>query len=162
MNKGDSKQAANWNFETRKFNSVEEAIDFAISREVEAQDFYNKFMNFVEDPKIANILSDLLGEEVRHEIKLYKVKSGKDNFKDDLAGSLDIVDYAPDAEPDAKMTYKDLLIVAMKKEETSRILYLKLASVAADKDVQKFFIGLSNEEARHKLRFELEYDLLTF
>jgi len=60
------------------------------------------------------------------------------------------------------MTYTDLLVVGMKKEETSRRLYADLAAVAEKQEFRDIFLKLAQEEAKHKLRFEFEYDLLTF
>ena len=46
----------------------------------------------------------------------------------------------------------------MKKEKAAYRLYTHLAGVAGDKNLSKTFLGLAQEEAKHKLRFEIEYD----
>ena len=43
----------------KKFSSVDEVLDFAIKREIEAQNFYMKLADFVEKPEMAKVLSDL-------------------------------------------------------------------------------------------------------
>ena len=60
------------------------------------------------------------------------------------------------------MSYVELLVVGMKKEEKSRKLYSDLASIAQKQELKDMFLKLAQEEAEHKLRFELEYDLTTF
>ena len=64
--------------------------------------------------------------------------------------------------PDPDMSYRDALIVAMKKEKAAFRLYSDLAASAPDEALKKTFLGLAQEEAKHKLRFEVEFDdLLT-
>jgi rubrerythrin len=60
------------------------------------------------------------------------------------------------------MNYAELLVVGMKKEETSRKLYADLAAIVQRQELKDIFLKLAQEEAKHKLRFEFEYDLMTF
>lgn len=59
----------------KKFRSVDEVLDFAINREIDAQKFYMELADFVEKPEMAKVLSDLASEEVEHKEKLEAVKS---------------------------------------------------------------------------------------
>jgi rubrerythrin len=63
-----------------------------------------------------------------------------------------------DVEPTATVTYQNALILAMKKEKAAFQLYTDLASQTDDAEVKQIFEGLAQEEAKHKLRFEVEYD----
>ena len=56
------------------------------------------------------------------------------------------------------MDYQQALIVAMKKEKEAFRMYSDLASVAQTAGLKELLLGLAQEEARHKLRFEVEYD----
>jgi rubrerythrin len=56
------------------------------------------------------------------------------------------------------MTYQEALLFAMKSEKAAFIMYTKLAEVTDDSSLAKVFLSLAQEEAKHKLRFELEYD----
>jgi rubrerythrin len=60
------------------------------------------------------------------------------------------------------MSYIDLLVLAIKKEEAARKLYTDLATIAKEQKLRDIFLKLAQEEANHKLRFEIEYDLVTF
>jgi rubrerythrin len=56
------------------------------------------------------------------------------------------------------MSYQDALILAMKREKSAFILYTKLASKTTNKDLQELFLQLAQEESKHKMMFEIEYD----
>jgi rubrerythrin len=148
--------------EKRKFSSLVEVLDFAINREIEPHDFYVRLADMVNRPELVKILRDFATEEVEHRIKLEAVKAGEATIGEEEAGDLDIADYVPNIEPHPGMSYVDLLVVAMKKEKLSYKLYTDLAAVTRRKDFRGIFRKLAMEEAYHKLRFELEYDLSTF
>jgi rubrerythrin len=146
----------------KKFRSVDEVLDFAIKREIEAQNFYMELADFVEKPEMAKVLSDLASEEVEHKEKLEAVKAGEIGIDEEEVGKLDIAEYVQDVEQHPRMSYVDLLVVGMKKEEISRKLYADLATIAQTQEMRDIFLKLAQEEAKHKLRFEIEYDLMTF
>ncbi len=56
------------------------------------------------------------------------------------------------------MDYKDALVLARKKEKAAYRLYLDLAEITNSKEMKDAFLFLAQEEAKHKLRFEIEYD----
>jgi len=146
----------------KKFKSVDEVLDFAISTEIEAHNFYMKLSEFVEKPEMAKVLSDMALEEFEHKVKLEAVKAGKIEVKEEEVGNLGIADNLEEVIPYAKMSYIDLLVMAMKNEEAARKLYTDLAIIAQEQEVKDVFLKLAQEEANHKLRFEIEYDLTTF
>jgi len=148
--------------EKRKFSSLIKVLDFAINREIEAHDLYVRLVDMVKRPELVKILRDFATEEVEHRLKLEAVKAGEATIGEEEAGDLGIADYVPDVEPHQDMSYVDLLVVAMKKEKLSCKLYTGLAAVTQRKDLRGIFRKLAMEEANHKMRFELEYDLTTF
>jgi rubrerythrin len=145
-----------------KFKSIDDVLDFAISREIEAHKFYLMLADIVEKPEMVKVFSDLALEELDHKAKLQAVKAGDLILDDENAGNLGITNHVNSVEPYSKMSYVDLLIVGMKKEETSRKLYTDLARLSQKKEIKELFFKLAQEEAEHKLRFEIEYDLITF
>jgi rubrerythrin len=145
-----------------KFESIDDVLDFAISREIEAQVFYLKLADMVETPEMAKVFSDLASEELEHKAKLQAIKAGQIGIDMEQVGNLGITDHVKDVEPHSKMSYIDLLIVGMKKEEKSRKLYTDLATITQEQELKGIFLKLAKDEAEHKLRFEIEYDLMTF
>ena len=144
------------------FKSADEVMDFAINAEIEAVDFYNILADFVEKPEMAEMLSGLALQESEHKAKLEAMKAGRIAIDEEDVGDLGIADSVKDVKPYAKMNYVDLLVVGMKKEEAALKLYTDLAAIAQTQKLRDIFLRLAQEEAEHKVRFELEYDLTTF
>lgn len=161
MAKGDIKQVIKWNYIVRKFDTVDDVLNFAIIREVDANNFYLGLAGMVNDPGLAKVFTDLAAEEAAHRKTIEAVKAGKDGLNDEDVKKIDIVEYVDDAPIDIKMNYIDLLIIGMKKEETSRKLYTDLAATAGTQELKDIFLQLAQQEARHKRRFETEHEKLT-
>ena len=146
----------------KKFRSVDEILDFAIKREIEAQNFYMKLADFVETPEMAKVFSDLALEELEHKAKLEAIKAGEIVVSEEEVGNLGITSHVKDIKQHTKMSYVELLVVGMKKEEAARKLYTDLATITQEQELRDIFLKLAQKEAEHKLRFEIEYDLMTF
>ena len=73
---------------------------------------------------------------------------------------LRIADYIVEAEPGPDMDYQNALALAMKQEKAAFRLYLDLANQVTNKEQKSLFLSLAREEAKHKLRFEIEYDAM--
>ena len=56
------------------FNSVDEILDFAISKEQEAADYYNSLAEKMEKPWMADTFKGFAREEMGHKSKLVEVK----------------------------------------------------------------------------------------
>jgi rubrerythrin len=56
------------------------------------------------------------------------------------------------------MKYEDALKLAMKREKAAFKLYTNLAEKSEDNGMKSLFSMLAQEESKHKLRFEIEYD----
>ncbi|MHC4642945.1 MAG: ferritin family protein [Planctomycetota bacterium] len=140
------------------FESAEEVLDFAIERETESQDFYMKLAERMDNPKMRDVFEKFATEELGHKMKLEAVKHGEILLGQREIMSLGIADYVVDVEPRPDMDYTEALILAMKKEKAAYRMYLDLAAVAEDEELTGMFLSLAQEEAKHKLRFEIEYD----
>ena len=142
-----------------KFDSVDDILDFAMDREQEAYDFYMDLSKKVKVPGMDQLFADFAKEEEGHKKKIQGIKDGKV-----LLGSskkitdLKIGDYLVEVEPGPDVDYQEALQIAMKKEKAAFRLYSDLAGATDDATAQGLFLGLAQEEAKHKLRFEIEYD----
>ncbi len=142
-----------------QWQSVDEVLDFAIEREREAQEFYNGLAASMDKAYMRDVFEGFAREEQAHEKRLIAIKEGRL-----MAGAakqildLKIGDYLVAEEPASDMGYQDALILAMKKEKAAYRLYLDLSGAVSDGELRGTFQELAQEEARHKLRFEVEYD----
>lgn len=141
------------------FKSVEEILQFAIGKEQEAVEFYSGLASKVKNEVMARTFRDFSKEEQKHREKLQAVKAGSMRLRPQVkVQDLKVADYLVDVDAPPDMDYQKALILAMKKEKAAFKLYSDLAAQAADDTIQALFQGLAQEEARHKLRFEIEYD----
>ena len=100
-----------------------------------------------------------LEEELGHKKKLEAIKAGKRLVPSaEKVTDLKLAEYVVDVDPDAELNYQNALILAMKREKSSFKLYTDLAAAAESEDLKQTFLALAQEEAKHKLRFEIEYD----
>jgi len=141
------------------FNTADDALDFAIKGEEEAHGFYMELARIAERASMRKVFEDFAKEELGHKRKLIDIKTGAvEKPAEKMIGTLKIGDYLVDMEAHPDMDYQEVLIVAMKKEKAAFRLYIDLAAVSEDEKLSSLFLGLAQEEAKHKLRFELEYD----
>jgi rubrerythrin len=142
-----------------EFNSVNEILDYAIVREQNAADFYTDLAGRMDREHMKDIFLGFAGEEIGHKAKLMEVKGGKKLLASEKQIlDLKIGDNLVDVELSSDPSYQDALILAMKAEKNAFRLYNDLANATDDANLKTVFIGLANEEAKHKLRFEIEYD----
>ncbi|MGB6066091.1 MAG: ferritin family protein [Desulfomonilaceae bacterium] len=143
----------------QQWKSVDEILDFAISREEEAAEFYTDLAGRMDRPWMSQIFKDFAKEEMWHKSKLVDIKSGQRLLSaEKKILDLKIGDYLVDVEPTDHMDYQQALVVAMKKEKKAFKMYIDLAGATDDSSLQTVFMSLAQEEAKHKLRFEIEYD----
>jgi rubrerythrin len=142
------------------FTCIDEILEFAIAREVEANKFYIALAARVENPAMGPLLLEFAKEELDHKatLELELIKQGRVVTESKMPAEFDIADYIVDAGDCSQMDYEGLLVLAMKKEKASFRLYVTLAAMAADQETQDVLISLAEEEARHKIMFEIEYD----
>jgi rubrerythrin len=143
----------------QQWKSVDEVLDFAIGQEQEAFQFYTDLSARMDRPWMSEIFKGFAQEELGHKRKLEDIKIGKKLLpSQSKVLDLKIGDYLIDVEPTEEMDYQQALIVAMKKEKKAFRMYNDLAAVVDDGSLQAVFLSLAQEEAKHKLRFEIEYD----
>jgi rubrerythrin len=139
--------------------NLEEILDFAIAGEQEAHDFYVDLAKKAERPGMEGLFSQFAREELGHKKRLENIKQGSRSFvPSKQVVDLKIGDYLVEVPPSATITYQNALILAMKREKAAFQLYTDLAAKTDDAEVKAIFEGLAQEEAKHKLRFEVEYD----
>ena len=142
---------------------IDEIIDYAIQRENEAVQFYRELQKSAHFTERKKLLSDFEMMEKGH-IKILEGIRGRierlsiDKIVVPEVENLRISDYIVEQDGAEEMTYQDILIAAMKREEKSFSLYTDLAERSLEPEIKKLLLKLASEEAKHKLFFERLYD----
>lgn len=139
-------------------DTIKEIIEFAIQKEIEAAEFYRKLQGIVKLPSSREFLKELEEMEISHQkiLQNYLDSPNKINL---IAqpNDLQISNFMDPVEPESEMTFQQILIIAMKREENAMNLYQQLAK-EVEGDAKNVFLRLSQEEAKHKLQLETIYD----
>jgi rubrerythrin len=142
-----------------KFKTIDEVLNFAMKAEQEAVDFYNQLATTMKNQEMRDTFLEFAKEEVNHKARLQKIKDERlFDLTDEKVQDLQISDYVVNVKPSPDMDYAAALVLAMKKEKAAFKLYTNLASRTQNPDIKAVFQNLAQEESKHKLRFELEYD----
>lgn len=146
------------------FENFDGILDFAIVKEQEAADFYSMVSKHEEFSGSKDMFEEFAKEELKHKQMLENIKktgSVDESLKEyrfkwitDIKRS----DYLIDIEFHPGMNYREVLHLAMKREEKALKFYSDLREKAEDDDAKKLFNVLCQEEAKHKLSLESIYD----
>ena len=139
--------------------TFEDIITFAIAEESGAIKLYKKMSGLVEKPSARVMFNELAAEEVKHKEFFEKLSEEKvPDLPLEKVADLKISDYLVNIPFRSDMEYQDILIMAMKKEESAVKLYNDMAAKVQRPELQKLLKFMAQEEAKHKLRLETEYD----
>jgi rubrerythrin len=146
----------------QNFNSLDEILDMAIKDELRAANLYADLAKRSRNKEIQKVFEQFSQEELGHKSKLERMKSdgsSKIVASEEKVQDLKIGDYLVEVDTSRDdLSYQDALIIAMKEEKAAFKLYTDLAARVDDADAKEVFLMLAQEEAKHKLRFEIEYD----
>ena len=147
-----------------EFENLEAIVDFAIDKEREAAEFYQKISDDEEDfSGSKQMFAEFATEEKKHEKILleFKSKGVSKSLQDyQLKWITDIKrsNYLVDLSYEKGMPYNEILLLAMKREEKALKLYNDFLEQADTDESKKLFKVLCQEEAKHKLALETMYD----
>ncbi|MCK5485936.1 MAG: ferritin family protein, partial [Desulfobacterales bacterium] len=146
------------------FENLEDIIDFAIEKEREAAEFYQKISNDEEDfSGSKKMFEEFAAEEQKHEKILQEFKTegitkSLEEYKLKWITDIKRSDYLVDLDYEQGMPYNEILLLAMKREEKALKLYNEFLEQADTDEGKKLFKVLCQEEAKHKLALETIYD----
>ena len=143
-------------------NPDEEILEFAIAREIEANQFFLALAERVNSEEMRKVFEDLAKEELDHKAKLELevMKTGRVVPATEKV-TIPEHDYIISDDPSPlDMDYKDMLLLGMEKEEAAFRTYVNLLANVQDEESREVLLAIAQEEVKHKLRFETEYDLL--
>ena len=137
-------------------DTLKEALDFATTKEKEAEEFYRTWSTQASNPAVQKLFSELAETERGHAEKLSRIAPEDLITQGSSPSDLRLSDYLVEVEPQPGMSLQDALILAMKREEASVALYERLSQLGGN--AQPLFASLAQEERRHKRLLEAEYE----
>ena len=135
---------------------VEQILSMAITREIEAYEFYQQVYERAQDETAKGVFKQLAKEEQGHREMLeqylhdptmvMKIQAPAADYK--VAEATELPKLSIDMKP------ADAIALAMKKEQQAVEFYRALGKDAQDESVRKVFENLANMELGHKHRLE--------
>ena len=139
--------------------NFQEIIQFAIEKERGTHALYTQCGQIAKYSGAKELFDELAKEEDGHRILLQNLSVEKAvQSKLEPVLDLKISDYLIEVRCMPDSSYADILRLVMKNEEHSFKLYNDLKESCKDEELKKVFALLSQEEAKHKLKFEKIYD----
>lgn len=145
-----------------KVDPDEDVLGFAIAREVEANRFYLALARRVASSEIRKVFEELAEEELEHKarLELEFVKTGRVLPEGELVVLPEHEYIVSDTDAALDMDYKDILMLGIEKEDAAFRTYVDIVAQVRDEQTREVLLALAQEEVKHKLRFEAEYDML--
>lgn len=142
-----------------EFKKFEDIIDFAIEKEQEAVSFYEEAAEAQTAADSKKMFREFADEERKHENMLRNM--GQENVSDydfEWIPDMKRSNFLVDIPYEKNMAYKDMLHLAIKREEKALALYNELLKNTEKPEFKNVFKMLCQEEANHKLKLETIYD----
>ncbi|MFP3951188.1 MAG: ferritin family protein [Candidatus Bathyarchaeia archaeon] len=143
--------------------TVEKALRMGITLEQGAIDLYSGTAENVEDPGSKQLLLELAEDEKKH--KKFFQRALEDPKKVERFGGLSrkiedlqITDRLVEESLSPNSRYQDMLIFAAQSEQKAHDFYTALAEQFKDHPLGEMWERFAEEELRHKVRLEEEYD----
>lgn len=135
-------------------------IEDAIEREIQAYMFYLTIASKVPDNGLRELYIALAAEELDHKklLELELMKIGKVVSKHTPIPQINPEMLINSTENDLQIDYKDSIMMAIKKEQAAFETYSEMASKTKDIESKRVFLELAQQELKHKLKFQQEYD----
>lgn len=141
------------------FTNSDSILAFAISLEQESALFYYKLSNLLTNAKSRNIILSISNDENKHKERLLNIQQSGQFYLDEKKINLfNKEDFFVDISKVEDLSIKDMFLLAMKKEKVAFKLYSTLSAKVDDQLLKLLFETMAQEESKHKLRFEFEYD----
>jgi len=145
-----------------KINSDAEILEFAIAKEMEAYHFFMALADRVDTEVMRKAFENMAKEELEHKarLELEVLKSGRTVSTEQTPARPESDYIISDDSAQFDMDYRDMLLLGIVKEDAAFRIYVSLAGKARDEESREVFLALAEEEVKHKIRFQTEYDLL--
>lgn len=148
-----------------EFKSIPEILKFSISKEQASIEFYRDLLHQLAEPATKGLFEVLIEKEQEHIAALqleieklgHTVNTGQE--KSDSVFHWD--ERLETDDPVCHLSFVDALLLAIQKERAAFRLYTKLLATVNDEELSEVLLALAEEEMRHALQLEREYEAIT-
>lgn len=144
-----------------ELNTFNDVLKVAIKKEEDAVGFYTKAVEIVNNPGTKEMIKEFITQEQKHVTLLQNAQQSKTmetvGIKT-LPPSMNLTQYLVDGTISESTTPQDVMIIAMKREDSAIEFYSDYLGTFEGTDIGELFQHLCNMEKEHKERLEAEYE----
>jgi len=148
-----------------EFKSVPEILIFSISKERASIQFYKDLMLQLVDPATRSLFEVLIHKEEGHiaalQLEIEKLGHTVDTSEGNLNSPFRWDERLEQDDRTRDLSFVDALLLAIEKERAAFRLYAKLLATVKDEELSDVLMELAEEEMRHVLQLEREYEAIT-
>jgi rubrerythrin len=148
-----------------QFQSIPEILRFAIGKEKASRQFYIDVAARVKNPITQSVFEAIGLEEQKHieslELELMKLgvtvtaEADPDGYEKQWLKSLEMDQTAEN------MDFREAMLIAIQKEKASYQFYMQMLGLIQQPEYRDIFRQLAEEEMRHIVQFEREYQAMS-
>lgn len=147
-----------------QFHSIPEILRFAIGKEKASRQFYLDVASRVKNPITQSVFEAISMEEQKHieALELELMKLGITVAEDALPDENEIR-WLRTLEMDVtaeNMDFREAMLIAIQKEKASHQFYIQVLGFIQQPEYRDIFRQLADEEMRHIVQFEREYQAM--
>jgi rubrerythrin len=139
---------------------MQDVVDTAIQREIEAYTFYMNIHDQVQDDSVKATLSYIAGEEKKHREFLEKYRDGglgPSALRMNKAVDYKIAEHLEEPETQHDLRSQDVYLIASHRELRSHKFYTELAELHPEGELHEMLVKIASEELKHKEKMEYLY-----
>ncbi len=141
------------------FVTLEEVIKFAVQREETAYQLYKNAATKTTSIAARKMFEEMAAEEAGHKEVFSRIDLAKaEQYKASQTPDMGLSKYLVDVPLKPDMTYQEILMYAIKTEESAYQLYKAAAEMTEDPQLKKTLLVFADVELGHKKRVEAIYD----
>ena len=148
-----------------EFKSIPDILKFSISKERASIKFYQDLLRHLADSATQSLFEVLIQKEQEHvetlQLEIEKLGLTVDTDTEKLDSTFLWDERLETDGPVTHMSFVDTLLLAIQKERAAFRLYAKLLATVKDEELGEVLMELAEEEMRHVLQLEHEYEAIT-
>ncbi|MHC5157697.1 MAG: ferritin-like domain-containing protein [Planctomycetota bacterium] len=148
-----------------EFETIQDILEFAISKEQASVQFYKDLASQMSDQATRALFETLVRNEQTH-IQVLQLEINKLGYtvkpEEQAPASVYLWEERLELDDEARdMDFVDALVLGIQKERAAFRLYAQILGSTENEQFAKTLMELAEEEMRHVLQLEREYEVVT-